>query len=268
MPHPSGVLCRVFDFHRGREYHMASTTSRPGDGSLWKVTDPYVTLIVENGLLLCQMRNQREIREMQERTRPRRGAPPKGEASARERILDTAVQLFYRDGIRVVGVDTIVEQSGVSKTSLYRVFDSKDALITAVADRQNRAFWAWWDRIEERYAGDPRALLEGLLSGIAKRIRQPSYRGCPFLNLATEFPADGNHPGRKVARSNKEEMRARLATILTKLGVSDPHRKATQIALLINGAYVSALIDEPANAKVDLIDAAVKLSEIGDVRGA
>jgi AcrR family transcriptional regulator len=104
---------------------------------------------------------------MQERTRPRRGAPPKGEASARERILDTAVQLFYRDGIRAVGVDTIVEQSGVSKTSLYRVFDSKDALITAVADRQNRAFWAWWDRIEERYAGDPRALLEGLLSGIA-----------------------------------------------------------------------------------------------------
>jgi hypothetical protein len=63
-------------------------------------------------------------------------------------------------------------------------------------------------------------------------------------------------------------MRARLATILTKLGVSDPQRKATQIALLINGAYVSALIDEPANAKVDLIDAAVKLSEIGDVRGA
>src|SRR4029077_11226295 len=117
-----------------------------GAGALWKVTDPYVTLLIENGLLLCQMRNQREIREMQERTRPRRGAPPKGEASARERILDTAVQLFYREGIRVravhlfsgdgsrpVGVNTKVEKSALSKTSLYRVFDSKDALITAVA---------------------------------------------------------------------------------------------------------------------------------------
>jgi AcrR family transcriptional regulator len=205
---------------------------------------------------------------MQESTRPRRGAPPKGEVSARERILATAGELFYRDGIRVVGVDTIVAQSGVSKTSLYRLFDSKDALITAVADQQNRSFWAWWARIEERHADDPRALLEALLSGIAKRIRQPTYRGCPFLNLATEFPADGNHPGRKIARSNKEEMRSRLAIILKKLGASDPQRKATQIALLINGAYVSALIDEPAHAKVDLIDAAVKLSEIGDGKGA
>ena len=58
--------------------------------------------------------------------RPRRGAPPKGEVSARERILATASELFYREGIRVTGVDTVVEQSGVSKTSLYRLFDSKD----------------------------------------------------------------------------------------------------------------------------------------------
>ena len=63
-------------------------------------------------------------------------------------------------------------------------------------------------------------------------------------------------------------MRSRLAIILKKLGANDPQRKATQIALLINGAYVSALIDEPAHAKVDLIDAAVKLSEIGDGKGA
>jgi AcrR family transcriptional regulator len=176
--------------------------------------------------------------------------------------------LFYRDGIRAVGVDTIVEQSGVSKTSLYRLFDSKDALITAVACQQDRLFWTWWDRIEEQCADDPRVLLEALLSGIAKRIRQPTYRGCPFLNLATEFPADGNHPGREVARGNKEKMRARLAKILSKLGVSDPQRKASQIVLLINGAYVSALIDEPAHLKGDLIDAAVKLSESSDDKRA
>jgi AcrR family transcriptional regulator len=205
---------------------------------------------------------------MQERTRLRRGAPPKGEVGARERILTTASELFYRDGIRAIGVDTIVEQSGVSKTSLYRLFDSKDALITAVANQQDRSYWAWWDRLEERYADDPRALLEALLSGIAKRIRQSTYRGCPFLNLATEFPAGGNHPGREVARGNKAEMRTRLAIILRKLGVSDPQRKASQIALLINGAYVSALIDEPAHPKGDLIDAVVKLSEIGDDKGA
>jgi AcrR family transcriptional regulator len=70
--------------------------------------------------------------------RPRRGAPPKGEVTARERILATASKLFYRDGIRVIGVDTVVERSGVSKTSLHRLFDSKDALIAAFAAEKDQ----------------------------------------------------------------------------------------------------------------------------------
>ena len=73
--------------------------------------------------------------------RPRRGAPPKGEVSARERILATAGELFYREGIRVIGVDTVVERSGVSKTSLYRLFDSKDALIAAFVTEKDQLFW-------------------------------------------------------------------------------------------------------------------------------
>ncbi|MFM0080485.1 TetR/AcrR family transcriptional regulator [Paraburkholderia sediminicola] len=190
--------------------------------------------------------------------RPRRGAPPKGEVSARERILATASDLFYREGIRAIGVDTVVERSGVSKTSLYRVFDSKDALISAFAAEKDRLFWTWWDHVEEKHAEDPRALLDALLSGIAKRIAHPAFRGCPFLNLMTEFP-DDNHPGRVIARGNKEEMRTRLATIVAKLGVGDPNRTASQIALLINGAYVTGLVAESADLKDDLVEAAMKL---------
>ena len=137
-------------------------------------------------------------------------------------------------------------------------FESKDALIAAVATEQDRLFWAWWDRTEEQHADDPRALLDALLSGIAKRIRRPAYRGCPFLNLATELP-DKNHPGRVIAQDNKEDMRARLATIIAKLGVGDPNRTASQIALIINGAFVTGLIAEPADLRGDLIDAAMKL---------
>ncbi|MFM0630441.1 TetR/AcrR family transcriptional regulator [Paraburkholderia xenovorans] len=190
--------------------------------------------------------------------RPRRGAPPKGEVSARERILATASDLFYREGIRAIGVDTVVEQSGVSKTSLYRVFDSKDALISAFAAEKDRLFWAWWDDVEKKHAKDPRALLDALLSGIAKRIAHPAFRGCPFLNLVAEFP-DDSHPGRVIARDNKDEMRARLATIAVRLGVDDPNRSASQIALLINGAYVTGLIAESRDLRGDLIDAATKL---------
>jgi AcrR family transcriptional regulator len=195
---------------------------------------------------------------MKAAVRPRRGAPPKGEVSARERILTTASDLFYREGIRAIGVDTIVEESGVSKTSLYRLFDSKDALIAAFATEKDQLFWVWWHGVEEQHAGDPRALLEALLSGIAEKIGRPAFRGCPFLNLATEFP-DQNHPGRVIARDNKEEMRARLATIVAKLGVRDPNRTASQIALIINGAFVTGLMAEPADLKGDLSDAVRKL---------
>jgi AcrR family transcriptional regulator len=190
--------------------------------------------------------------------RPRRGAPAKGEVSARERILATASELFYREGIRAIGVDTVVERSGVSKTSLYRLFESKDALIAAFATEKDRLFWAWWDHMEAQHASDPRALLEALLSGIAQRIGHPAFRGCPFLNLATEFP-DDDHPGRVIARGNKEEMRARLATIAARLGVRDPDRTAFQMTLLINGAYVTGLMAEPADLRGDLVDAAMKL---------
>jgi AcrR family transcriptional regulator len=190
--------------------------------------------------------------------RPRRGAPAKGEVSARERILATANELFYREGIRAIGVDTVVELSGVSKTSLYRLFESKDALIAAFAAERDRSFWTWWDRIEEQHADDPRGLLDALLSGIAQQIGRPAYRGCPFLNLTAEFP-DRNHPGRIVARDNKQEMRTRLATIVARLGAADPNRVASQLALIINGAYATGLIAESADLRGDLVDAARKL---------
>jgi AcrR family transcriptional regulator len=195
---------------------------------------------------------------MKAAARTRRGAPAKGEASARERILATANELFYREGIRAIGVDTVVARSGVSKTSLYRVFESKDALIAAFAAERDRAFWTWWDHLEEQHADDPRVLLDAVLSEIAERIGRPAYRGCPFLNLMAEFP-DRNHPGRVVARGNKEEMRARLATIVAKLGAADPNRVASQLTLIINGAYATGLIAEPADLRGDLVDAARKL---------
>ena len=195
---------------------------------------------------------------MEAGVRPRRGAPPKGEPSAREQILATAGELFYREGIRAIGVDTVVERSGVSKTTLYRLFESKDALIAAFAAEYDQSFWAWWDRVEGQHEDDPRALLDSLLSGIAKWIGRPAFRGCPMLNLATEFP-DDDHAGRTVARGNKEELRARLAAIVAKLGVGDPNRVASQMALLINGAYATGLVAKPADLKGDLIDAAMKL---------
>lgn len=196
---------------------------------------------------------------MEATRRARRGAPPKGEPSAHDRILATASDLFYREGIRAIGVDTVSERSGVSKTSLYRQFESKDALIAAFASQQDRLYWQWWDAVEARHAHDPHAALDALLCGIAKRIAHQDFRGCPFLNLLTEFP-DGDHPGRAVALRNKAEMHTRLVDLFGRLEVADPDRAALQMALMINGAYATGSISGASRRlAADLVDAAAKI---------
>jgi AcrR family transcriptional regulator len=189
---------------------------------------------------------------------PRRGPPRKGEPTARERILATASKLFYRDGIRAVGIDTVIAESGVAKASLYRVFPSKDALITAFVAERDQTFWVRWDAIAAEYADDPRALLRALLASMAERIGGPGFRGCPFLNVSVEFPDDA-HPGRLVAHANKDEMRSRLAAICARIGTADPGRTAGQLLLLINGAYVTGQMAPDAELARNLTDAAERL---------
>jgi AcrR family transcriptional regulator len=197
---------------------------------------------------------------------PRRGPPRKGEPTARERILATASKLFYRDGIRAVGIDTVLAESGVAKASLYRVFPSKDALIAAFVTERDQTFWARWDAVAAQYADDPRGLLRALLVGMAERINGSGFRGCPFLNVSTEFPDDA-HPGRIVARANKDEMRSRLAEICARTGAPDPDRTAGQLLLLINGAYVTGQMAPDADLARNLIDAAERLIGWRSVQG-
>src|SRR5258705_11183435 len=145
----------------------------------------------------CQLWLSRDtVREMSKTTR--RGAPRRGEPSARDRLIETAIELFYQKGIRAIGIDTVIARSGVSKSSLYRTFASKDDLIAAFAEEQNRRFWQWWDEIVERHPGAPSQQISSLLEGIGDQIASPQFRGCPFINLAPEFP-DRRHPGPAIA---------------------------------------------------------------------
>src|SRR2546421_6526402 len=106
----------------------------------------------------------------------------------RQRILDAASEMFYREGVRAVGIDAIIAGSGVAKKSLYRNFPSKDALVTAWLEDRNAFFWRRWDHSEASRAGDPRAQLEAILDMVAETVSHPRWRGCPFLNTGTEFP--------------------------------------------------------------------------------
>lgn len=176
---------------------------------------------------------------------------------ARERILDTATELFYREGIRAVGVDTIVARSGVAKMSLYRSFPSKDDLVVAFLEAADRRYWAWWERVVARHPNDPRAQLGALFRAIAKRTRSADYRGCPFVNTATEFP-DADHPGRAVALANKRAVRARLRALADGAGARDPGLLADQLQVLMDGAYATGqMAPGPADAIVDAAEALI-----------
>jgi AcrR family transcriptional regulator len=159
-------------------------------------------------------------------------------ASVRDRILQTAGDLFYREGTRAIGVDLIVERAGVAKTSLYRHFRTKDDLIEAFLHNEDRDFWAQWDAVSAKHAGKPAQELDAQLEWIGERVARPGYRGCPQINIAAEY-ADEAHPARKVAVAHKAELRRRLAALASEMGMADPHHFALQMSVVIDGALSS-----------------------------
>ena len=177
----------------------------------------------------------------------REASSNQGGSDVRDRILATASDLFYQHGIRAVGVDLIVEKAGVAKTSLYRHFGTKDDLVVAFLQRMDEEFWKTWDEVSQQHPDDGRAELKAQLEWIGERVNQPDYRGCPQLNISAEYPELG-HPARKFAKEHKREMRRRLKNIAEKLKSADPDQLAGQLAVLINGAFVSTPMYKPGEA--------------------
>lgn len=187
-------------------------------------------------------------------------AGPAGQSGmeVRDKILETASDLFYWQGVRAVGVDLVVESAGVAKTSLYRHFETKDDLVAAFLERADLEFWRDWDAVAGAHVGNPRAELDAQLEWIGERAGQADYRGCPHLNVAAEFP-EADHPARKVAKAHKRQLRRRLKRIAEGLNVADPEELAGQLAVLINGAFVSTQIFRPKEAAPMLRRAAAAL---------
>ncbi|MEM5431080.1 TetR/AcrR family transcriptional regulator [Cupriavidus oxalaticus] len=169
--------------------------------------------------------------------------------------MQTATELFYQEGVRAIGIDTVIDRSGVSKSSLYRTFTSKEELIAAFAEEQDRRFWQWWDDLVASGAGNPRKQLEAIVLGVAELTSQPQFRGCPFINICIEFP-DRRQPCTEIACANKEEVRERLRLLSRDLGAQDPDRLGDQLAVLLDGAYGHAMTVGAATVRRELGDMA------------
>ncbi|WP_343051288.1 TetR/AcrR family transcriptional regulator [Pseudaquabacterium terrae] len=178
----------------------------------------------------------------------------------RARILETASNLFYAQGVRAVGVDLVVDRAGVAKTSLYRHFRTKDELIVAFLEREEADFWSTWDEVAAKHAANAAKELDAHMRWIGERLARSNYRGCPQINAAAEFP-EPDHPSRLVARAHMHELRARLASIAQRIGVSRPDTVGAQLAVLVNGAFVSAELLAPEEAVAVLLASARALIE-------
>src|SRR3984893_16787943 len=164
-----------------------------------------------------------------------------GKARVRDRIFETACELFYRHGIHGVGVDEIAAEAGSNKMSFYRSFASKDALVAAYLREQEREYWAWWDAAVDRYPGDPRRQIEALFEAQREIAMSDSCRGCALGNAAAEISDEEDELSR-VVRAYKEKVRQRLHAMAKATGARDAETLGDALMLLLDGGHFTRLI--------------------------
>lgn len=159
----------------------------------------------------------------------------------RDRIFETACDLFYRHGIRAVGVDAIASEAGTNKMSFYRSFPSKDQLVAEYLHEQEREGWEWWDAIVAEHPGDARTQIEALFDAhVVKTCGDEEFRGCPLANAAVEI-TEPEHPAYAVVREYKSEMRRRFHKLAHELGAKDYQCLGDSLMLLFEGSYLTRL---------------------------
>jgi len=171
---------------------------------------------------------------------------------ARERILLTAYDLFYREGIRATGIDRVIAGSGVTKVTFYRHFPSKNDLIRAFLEYRHQRWMAWFIDALDRHGGDAKALSPAL----AEWFRDANFRGCAFINSVGEL--GGTLPEiAEITRNHKQEMADAIANLLP----PSRHRKqdAQALALAVDGAIIRAQFDQTPDAALSSLDRILKL---------
>lgn len=163
------------------------------------------------------------------------GVPPR---TTREKLLYTAMDLFHVDGFHAVGVDRIIAEVGVTKTTFYNHFPSKDDLILEVIrtrdEWESRAFWA---QVEQKGGGDPRRMLLAVFDALEEWFNSPDFNGCAFLNACIEFPS-ANDPIHHAGAKHMLSFEDGLIDLARRAGADDPEALAASFTLLIQGAMV------------------------------
>jgi len=157
----------------------------------------------------------------------------------RERILDAAEELFFSEGISRVTVDAIAAKAKSTKMTVYRHFDSKDALVLEWLRLLVEQYSDIFETLAAQHAGDPKAQILGFAEFIARDLSASSYRGCPFTNSLAEIP-EPTHPARILIEEHKKRQFLRLVALCVEAGLPEPNPVAMELTYLMEGAQVVA----------------------------
>jgi AcrR family transcriptional regulator len=170
-------------------------------------------------------------------------------SATRARILTTATEFFYSQGIRSTSADRIIEAVGITKVTFYRHFRSKSDLVVAYLEEQAVNDRGWMEA--SRRSGDAIASLRAVATGIGSASCLPGFRGCPFINAAAEF-SDPQDPVRSVVDAHRKWTRDLFASIATDAGVRDVDSIANQLVILRDGAMVNGYLSDPETLAASL----------------
>jgi len=175
-------------------------------------------------------------------------------AAPKEKVFQTAARLFYQHGYRAIGVDTLAAESGIGKMTLYRHYPSKEDLILAYLKDSDAVFWRNFEAITGESTA-PRDKLLRFFESLQEYVSSPECHGCPFLNVATEYPETG-HAGHRIAMEHKQSVRTRFRELAVGAGAKKPEVLADQLVLLMDGAYMARRMFGTQNPAVHLTEAA------------
>lgn len=176
----------------------------------------------------------------------------------RNELVQKALEAFYQNGFNATGMDTLVKETGISKTSMYKHFRTKEDLILAVLRLRDENFRNWMYRRMEELANSPQGQLIAMFDALEEWFSEPGYKGCMFIKASSEFQ-DSSHPIHKQSADHKRMLERHVTGLATDAGLPEPGKLARQLLLLKEGAIVTAHLGHTENAARDAKTAAVAL---------
>ena len=179
--------------------------------------------------------------------------------TTREKILTTAEQLIYQNGIHATGMDLLVKTSGVARKSIYRYFATKDDVAAAALNARDER-WMQWFRTESDKGDTPQARILNMFSVLKSWFESDGFRGCAFINTAGEV-GDPDDPVRQIAKRHKQKLLDYTLELTTQLNIEQPAALARQLLILLEGAITLAYVMGDNSAADNARDVAKLLLE-------